>query len=153
MSLIKSFTHGNAKYEGTFVINDVTKKISGEGKITTYNNDIMDTYEGNLFNGKKVGSGTRTMEVGTYTVKHFMLDDKMTGHGVITCKNGNVYKGEINGFKINGIGTMTYFNGNCYDGEWVNGERHGIGSYKTALTGELIIAGWKNDVPTCRLDK
>lgn len=85
-------------------------------------------YEGDYFNGLKIGKGILKKRNGEIIYSGYFKEDKFDGYGTLYINNGYVYEGNfINGKKY-GEGTLySYDRKFKYEGDWVNDEKEGNG--------------------------
>merc|ERR1712113_852634 len=72
-------------------------------------------------------------------------NNRMSGTGTFTWKDGRRYVGNYINDKKDGHGVFTWPDGREYDGEWKDGKQHGTGVFKTAK-GDLRCGEWKDGV-------
>ncbi|OAA84670.1 hypothetical protein [Clostridium coskatii] len=74
-------------------------------------------------------------------------NDKMSGNGIYTFKNGDTYTGEWKNNNIDGKGKYTYKNGNVKEGIWENGKFIRSDESNTLSKGKSdVLANSKNTV-------
>ena len=111
-------SHDGNIYYGNFIINENNALVKEGKQCVCYLNN------GNTFVGDFKGN--------------------VSCYGKITFKNGDVYEGEVKGFKRHGKGVNMYVDGSVYDGMFVEDEREGEGKL---VKGKYCYEGmWKGDV-------
>ena len=70
--------------------------------------------------------------------------DRMSGHGQMLLKNGDLYEGAFEHNDAHGLGKLSYHNGEVYEGHFANGRRHGRGMF-TFSNGDRLMGEWLND--------
>jgi len=126
------------RYEGHFV----SGKRHGQGRIMWPEFDEAGRvcYTGNWVDDKKSGFGTMTWKDGT-SYEGFWVKGKREGNGVYTFPAGEYYSGNwVNGLR-QGYGVRVYADGSIYEGEWKGDRRHGRGQ-ATDVHGRVSVELW-----------
>eukprot|EP00928_Gymnodinium_smaydae_P058432 TRINITY_DN4163_c0_g1_i3.p1 TRINITY_DN4163_c0_g1~~TRINITY_DN4163_c0_g1_i3.p1 ORF type:complete len:1144 (+),score=236.26 TRINITY_DN4163_c0_g1_i3:55-3432(+) len=110
------------KYEGPFVDSD----IIGRGKISYPDGAV---YEGELWKGKRHGSGCHTRPDGCTKYDGEWLEGRRHGFGRLSYDDAgrSYYEGEWRDDRKHGHGKQVWPSGNVYEGQWNNGEMSGEG--------------------------
>jgi hypothetical protein len=141
----------DAIYKGSFVIDQKTAQISGEGRVEFFDGRL---YEGRLENGRKVGRGTYVWSNGQRYVGDWR-DDQFGGEGEWSTPAGDHYVGSFQNGKREGQGRMTYANKTEYSGTWVADLPSGQGVFKF-LNGDIyegqFVAGEPSGTGTLKLN-
>ena len=114
------FKNKESKYIGEFI----NGERCGKGDLTTGKYHYKGDFKDNKFDG--------------FGVIEFFLDgqkyegtfekNEITGKGIYTWKNGDIYEGEMKNGKMNGNGKYTYKEDKkIYEGEYLNGVKEGKG--------------------------
>ena len=139
---------------------------NGRGILKLYiDSELVVTYDGELFNGKREGLCTliypngwkktghykddflngEVLEISPEGKKYFegqYKDGEREGFGILM-EEEYVYKGSWKANNINGIGTITYADGRKYEGEWRDNKSHGKGKL-TLVDGSTYEGDFKN---------
>ena len=130
---------------GTYDGDLVDGKRQGTGKMTYTNGDV---YDGTWWNDGRYAIGKMTYADGGVYKGGFsdsVYGTGRSGRGKMTYANGDVYDGNWFDDKRKEYGRMKYANGDIYDGEWLNDMRQGDGMMEYA-DGDVYEGEWLNDM-------
>ena len=89
----------------------------------------LEVYEGDMLNGMKHGFGRLSTPI--YVRLGMWRDDKFTGWGRESRRNGDVLEGKYIDGKVTGKGILKNAKGNLYIWDFVGSRRHGYGELDT----------------------
>lgn len=135
------FLVGTTRFVGRFAADASKSTWSGEGKVAWANGDV---FEGTLVDGKRQGAGKFSWQDGQYNGE--WADDKATGKGNLTFKNGDEYNGNVQSAVAEGEGVMKFASGDIYRGSFVKGKAQGQGTYLWR-NGQSFEGAWLQDQP------
>lgn len=135
------FLVGTTRFVGRFAADASKSTWSGEGKVAWANGDV---FEGTLVDGKRQGVGKFSWQDGQYNGE--WADDKATGKGNLTFKNGDEYTGNVQSAVAEGEGVMKFASGDIYRGSFVKGKAQGQGTYLWR-NGQSFEGAWLQDQP------
>ena len=116
----------------------VADGISGQDQ------QLLETYSGLWFKGKRHGDGTVVYADGSIYQGSWHNNKRVDGQGEFTYSNLDKYVGQWKDEKRHGVGTMRYHDNSVYQGNWLNGERDGEGTLLFA-DGNVYEGEWSRD--------
>eukprot|EP01034_Spumella_vulgaris_P026395 gene26396-32971_t len=136
---------GKATYpHGEMFVGSWLNNVRNGPGVSNYSNG--DSFTGRWSNGVRHGRGTFSYACGV-TTEGVWVTDTQTITDKVTCKDGSVYVGEMNGLLRHGTGEMRFENGDVYTGTWLNDLRHGMGSQWYAANKSTYTGLWHHDQP------
>ena len=124
------------------LISGTPKPSHDAGRVIVFDNG---TYKGDVdFNGKMSGKGVYTYTNGNVYDGQWE-DDMRNGKGEYRYKNGNRYVGDWKDNVKNGVGEFFYSSGEKYEGSFENSLRHGHGVFYYR-NGAVFEGEWQNDM-------
>ena len=88
----------------------------------------------NYKNSKKVEKNLKFIQMNNKIYEGYVLEDELTGNGIIKTYDGDIYEGNFEKGELNGRGKITYSIGDIYEGEFL----------KNKLNGNGKIISWNN---------
>lgn len=127
------------EYEGEYL----NGLCHGDGKALYSNGD---TYQGQWFDGKKQGIGTKFYNYFQAEYHGDWFNDEKNGFGIMKFSNGDEIEGFWEGGNVNGENTIITFASGCsYQGSVYRGLRHGSGKMMY-FEGVEYSGNWKEDL-------